>query len=606
MVGRAAFDAVLLLSGAGLVGYAATPRKWLSFHPGLALLQGVSWGLTVISLFVWLAGSLVGTRATVWVAGLLVAASLARVTGWVKLLRRALGLANRTLRLHPMAAGLLMVPALWSVPALILPIIDSDGLRYHLALPKLFLLEGRIFLYPWDVVGAYPQAAETFYLLGLQMGSAEAAKWLHFMVVGLGVAALVMMVGGRRSGGLLGGVAFAVTPAVLAGAGAAFIDGFSMLHIAVAAVGLKRRIHPGALGLVLAGALWTKWAAVPAILGCLVFLILESPGGSRRRRGLTALAPIVLVIAPVAIRNVAVTSDPFFPILTGIIWGEVPGVDPALMATVSQRHCNIPGPLGIPWGVSVGEVEYDEIVGWHHLLGLILLPLLIRDRRVRLAVALIGPYLIIGFFFHPSIRLAMPMIWALGVVEGHILGRLRPVVGGVLTLVIVAMLLPKTGTDARLVLGDYLAGTLDAEGVVERLVPGAKAAEFIHQQPEPGRVMALDFPAPFLFDRPWVAEGLVNRPPLALWLDRTQSVDDLLEEMDRYDVRWIVVTPGYGGGRPESLLPVASNPEKAAIVLSLRNHFKLVFREENVDVWGVKELSPDHERRPIPPRCTPP
>ena len=592
MVGRAAFDAVLLLLVAAMVGYAATPRKWLSFHPGLALLQGVSWGLTVISLFVWLAGSLVGTRATVWVVGLLVVASLARVTGWVKLVRQALGLATRTLGLHPLAAGLLMLPALWSVPALILPIIDSDGLRYHLALPKLFLLEGRIFLHPWDVVGAYPQAAEMFYLLGLQMGSAEAAKWLHFMVAGLGVVALVMMVGGRRSGGLLGGVAFAVTPAVLAGAGAAFIDGFSMLHIAVAAVGLKRRIHPGALGLALAGAAWTKWTAAPAILGCLVFLILESPRGSRWRRGLTALAPIVLVIAPVAIRNAVVTSDPFFPILTGMIRGEVPGVDPELMDTVSQRHRAIPGPLGIPWGVSVGEVECDEIVGWHHLLGLILLPLFFRDRRARLAGVLIVPYLIVGLFFHPSIRLAIPMIWGLAVIEGLVLNRLRPVLATVLVLVAVIPLLPHVGVDARSVVEGFLSGELDTEDVVERLVPGAKAAEFINQQSESGRVMALDFPAPFLFDRPWVAEGLVNRPPLALWLKQDLTVDEIRARLDDNEIRWIVVTPGYGGGRPESLLPVASTVDEGAVMLGLRRQLELVFSEENVDVWVVKKLSP--------------
>ncbi len=27
--------------------------------------------------------------------------------------------------------------------------------------------------------------------------------------------------------------------------------------------------------------------------------------------------------------------------------------------------------------------------------------------------------------------------------------------------------------------------------------------------------MALDFPAPFYFDRPWIAEGILNQPPLA-------------------------------------------------------------------------------------------
>ena len=589
MVGRAAFDAVLLLCVAGIIGHAAMPRKWLSFHPGLALLQGLSWGLTLVSLSVWLAGSIVETTVVGWVVGLLVVVSLVRAADWVRLVVRALALAQRKVRSQLGAALVLAIPALWSLPSLILPIIDSDGLRYHLALPKLYLLEGRIFLYPWDVVGAYPQGAEMFYLLGLQMGPAEAAKWLHFLVVCLGAAALVMMVGSRRSGGLLGAIAYAATPAVLAGAAAAFIDGFSMLHIAVAAVGLKRRIHPGAVGLALAGALWTKWTVAPAVAGILVVIVVEAARGWKWRSAFAVLVPIVLVLAPVMIRNSIATGDPFFPIMTGLVRGEVPGVDPELMDTVSQRHREIPGPLGIPWGTSIGEIESDEVIGWHHLLGLLFLPLLLRDRRARLAAALVVPYLIVGVFYHPSIRLAMPMIWGLAVVEGLVLERLKPIVGTTLVLLIAVPLLPNVGADARSVVGPFVTGRLSAEGVVEELVPGAEAAAFINDQPESGRVMALDFPAPFLFDRPWVAEGLVNRPPMREWLEQTRSVDGLLAELDRNDVRWIVVTPGYGGGRPESLLPVASTPEEAAIVLSFRRHLELVFSEKNVDVWRVRE-----------------
>ena len=360
----AVFDAVLLLCLAAIVGHAATPRKWLSFHPGLAVLQGVSWGLTLVSLSVWLAGTIFGTAIVGWVAGLLVVASLVRAPEWFRLVIRALALARRKVRGHLAASLALAIPALWSLPSLILPVIDSDGLRYHLALPKLFMLEGKIFLYPWDVVGAYPQGAEMFYLLGLSLGSAEAAKWLHFLIVGLGIAALVMMVGGRRSNGLLGGLAYAATPAVLAGAGAAFIDGFSMLHLAVAAVGLKRRINPWAVGMALAGAVWTKWTIAPAVAGCLVVVILEAAKGRRWRSGLAALTPIVLVLAPLMVRNSVATGDPFFPIVTGLVSGEVPGVDRDLMDTVSQRHQEIPGPLGIPWDTSIGEVEADEIVGW--------------------------------------------------------------------------------------------------------------------------------------------------------------------------------------------------------------------------------------------------
>jgi len=574
MVGRAAFVAVLLLFGAGLVGRTAMPRSWRSFHPGVALLQAVSWGLTVVGLAVWVVGSVLGTTPALVVAALIGLGSLPWIRQWAGDLVRATVLAWRTLRSHPGASVVLALPALWSLQALILPVIDSDGLRYHLALPKLFLLEGRVFLYPWDVGGAYPQCAEMFNMLALALGSPEAAKWMHFLVSCLAVSAAVILIGGRRSDGVLGGALLAATPVVLAGASAAFVDGFSLLHVAVAVLGLRRRLRPGAVGLALAGAAWTKWTAAPAIAGCLLVLVVRTGSGRRLRALIAAGVPIVLVIAPLALRNTAATGDPFFPILTGIVHGEVPGVDPELMDTVSQRHREIPGPLGIPWGLSSGEVEPDEIVGWHHLAGLVLLPLLWRDRRVRLAAAVIVPYLLIGLAYHPSMRLALPLIWGLAVVEGVALARVGPRLAVALVAAVTVPLLFNVGRDVRSVIGEYLTGRFDARAVVRRLVPGADAAFFVDAQPGGGRVMALDFPAPFLFDRPWVAEGLVNRPPLGRWLAESGNASELLKILAAHDIGWIIVTPGYGGGRPGSLLPVASTPNEAAILFELRRRME--------------------------------
>ncbi len=50
--------------------------------------------------------------------------------------------------------------------SLAIPLVDNDGIRYHVALPKLYLLTGRIFLYEWDVTGAYPALGDALYLVG--------------------------------------------------------------------------------------------------------------------------------------------------------------------------------------------------------------------------------------------------------------------------------------------------------------------------------------------------------------------------------------------------------------------------------------------------------
>ena len=51
---------------------------------------------------------------------------------------------------------------------------------------------------------------------------------------------------------------------------------------------------------------------------------------------------------------------------------------------------------------------------------------------------------------------------------------------------------------------------------------------------------ALDFPAPYYFDRPWIAEGVMNEPPLQRWIAEAQSADDVLRRMrEAYERREI-------------------------------------------------------------------
>ena len=101
--------------------------------------------------------------------------------------------------------------------------------------------------------------------------------------------------------------------------------------------------------------------------------------------------------------------------------------------------------------------------------------------------------------------------------------------------------------------------------------------------------MALDFPAPFYFDRPWIAEGILNEPPIRAELDRARSAEEVLEWMRGSGVRLLVVTPAYGGGGPLSLLPLARSPEQVAIVSELKGRLRLLGTAGGVDVYRVPD-----------------
>lgn len=582
--------AAALLTAVWLVGYRLLPASLRPRHAAQAAPLALSVGLTVVGVTTWTVGAVLGTGAAIAVAAVLAAFGLTALQPWWKDCGR-LGLRLWSLlRANPLLSACLVATVALAVPRLMLPVIDSDGLRYHLALPKLYLLEGSVFFYPWDVHAAFPQAVEAVYLLGIRAAGGEVAKLLHAAVFTacLAVVMLLLHTGARsRRAAVCGAWFFAASPAVLAAAAAAFIDLFVVFHIAVAMLLARARARPLLVGLALAGAAASKWSAAPAVLG-LVILVWW-----RRRFEPAVLAavmlPILLAVMPVVVRNAAATGDPFFPMGVGLVSGEVPGVDQERHDYVTQVHREIPGPLGIPWGPSVGEVQRDEVVGWHLLLGLMALPLLLRRGGLHELLAVAIPYLVVGIGYHPSVRLAMPLLLCLAASAALAVYRVGRRWSAALACVVVAPALI-TSWGVMTSFGrplDYVLGRISAEEVLVTSVPGRAAALLVNRQPAGGRVMALDFPPPFYFSRPWIAEGINNRPPLAEWLDAGLGAEAILRELRQRDVRYLVVTPGYGGGRNASLLAVGATPEQRVVLLALRQRLELIGTRRSVDVYRV-------------------
>jgi hypothetical protein len=391
----------------------------------------------------------------------------------------------------------------------------------------------------------------------------------------------------NRHGAFLGALLFAVSPVVLATASAAFVDNFVVFHLGAACLLIRFKSRPILVGLVLAGAAWTKWTVAPGVLGCLVVLWFSAQAGKKWRSLLFAVVPVVFVLMPLCLRNLISTGDPFYPVMTGLIRGSVAEVDTSSFQYVTQRHQSLSGPLKIPWGLSVGKVEGDEVVGWHHLLGLILLPLALRDRRTRIAAGLVIPYLIFEIWMHPSVRLSMPFIWGLAIVEGQILSKWRLHWAILPALLAAIPLLISPGAAFLKTPFMYIGGDLTRQEVQQRIIPAWEAANFVNKWPGTGRVMAMDFPAPYLFNRPWVAEGLVNKPPLQLWLEQAKTEDDLVEKMHNHRIKLLVVTPGYGGGQGFALLPVSRTKREANLILMLKRHLKKVYSKDSVDVYSL-------------------
>ena len=593
-LGAAAGDALVavgLLLACGLIGFSLLPARARE-RARLALPLSLSLGVTTVGWGSWLAGSLAGTRATLPLLAILVLQSLRIWRSYGRACVRWVRAVWSLARSHPwLAAALVLVVAALG-PQLLLPVTDSDGLRYHLALPKLFVLTGRVFRYQYDFTGGLPQLTEMVYLLALQLGRAETAKFLHTgMFVGtLAVLAAVVHRGPRtRPAALLAPLAWAATPLALTVAATSFVDHFAAFHCAVALLLAAAGSSPVLIGCALGGALGAKLTVAPFVAGVAAVVALSAGRRRALRTAALLLLPVALVLAPFAIRNAIETGDPFFPLGRGLLGLPIQGASIERVNLTTQYYPGSTGFLGITWGAIQGRASSDEIAGWHNLLALLALVLAVRDRRLRLFAVPVAFTLVLGLWFRPPTRYLMPMFLCLAALGAIAVARIR---SRFAILTAATALIPAFATGVPFILThqrpfDYLAGHVDREEFCRRYIPGWRAARLVNAQPPGGRVMALDFPAPMCFDRPWIAEGMMIEPPLKEWIERSRDGGEVFRRLQADDIRLLVVTPGYGGGSRASLLPLASTPAELQTTLSLRSSLESVGTLDGVGVYRV-------------------
>ena len=594
VVARAAADGALalaLFAACLLIGFRLLPRR-VRARARLGVPVALSLGLSAVGLAAWLAGLLAGTGAVLPLLAVLFAAAMTSARECAAACRRWARAGWLVLRTNVWLALPLLLALAALVPQLLLPVTDSDGIRYHLALPKLYLMTGRVAYLPFEYHSALPQLPEMLDLVTLELGRPETAKFAHalaFLAALATLAAAVHRSRATRSGALFAALAFAATPAALTVAPAAFIDHFAVLHGAVALLAAAANAPAALVGIALGGALGSKLTVAPFAAGLALAVILRA-GKRRAWRAAAGLAlPVIAILGPFALRSTLATGDPFFPVGRTLLGLPVAGASAATLGFATSYHARAPGFLGIRWGLAQGASDVSELAGWHNLLALFALALAVVDRRARPFAFPVAATLAVGLWFRPPTRYLLPMFLALAGLAGlAVAATRRRFLHWLAAVPVLASL--ATGVWFLLTFQqplDYIRGKVSRNEFLAQTVPGWRAAQLVNAQPSGGTVMALDFPAPLYFDRPWICEGVMGTPPLQEWVARARDGSEVLRELERRDVRYLVVTPGYGGGTPASLLPLASTRAELRRVLTLRAALTRIGTADGVDVYAV-------------------
>lgn len=256
---------------------------------------------------------------------------------------------------------------------------EWDSLSYHLAVPKLYWMEGRIHYIPFTHHAQFPMTAQMLYLLGLgltNLKSAAVAKlfhWLFFVLCQLTLLCWGTAVKQRSLRlGLIAAVFFASLPIAFFEATTAYVD------LALTAYGLLclfaiARFHsqPDGRWLVLAGifagaAAGTKYTGL-LLIGLLLPLgIWAIKRVGEPRWGHLALGTFLalLIASPWYVKNWLWTGNPVFPFAYGIFGGRNWTKDMAQTYTTSNREFggsrDILTFLAMPFNLALNEIRFGQ------------------------------------------------------------------------------------------------------------------------------------------------------------------------------------------------------------------------------------------------------
>lgn len=479
---------------------------------------------------------------------------------------------------------------------------EWDSLSYHLAIPKLYWMEGRIHYIAFSHHAQFPMTAHMLYLLGLgltNLMSTSVAKlfhWLFFLLCQLTLLCWGTAVKQRSLRfGFFAATFFASMPIAFFEATTAYVD------LALTAYGLLclfavSRFHsqPDGRWLIAAGifsgaAAGTKYTGL-LFIGLFVFSGIWAIRRTREPRWshLTSGILIALLVAsPWYVKNWLWTGNPVFPFAYSVFGGRNWTKEMAQVYTISNREFgggrDILTLIAMPFNLTLNEIRFGQCarkwlgsckergeckMQWKcgkfdnqdlPVLGIGVMPLAVAPVAilvcateglpfaVSVSILAMLSWFIWWFVEAQYLRYLLPALGCLAVLMGWGASRLvrLSVLTGIFTRVTISVGLAYASIVAlwqsiALTPLPVAVGLVSAEEFLRTVEPTYRIAEFVnHALPRSAVIATYGFPLGYYFDRRYFwADSGHNR---LIRYEKLRSVDDLISEWRRMGVTHIVV-----------------------------------------------------------------
>jgi hypothetical protein len=222
-----------------------------------------------------------------------------------------------------------------------LPPTATDALIHHLAIPKLWLLNGGFYEIKWSVFSYYPMNVDLLYLIPLYFHNDIIPNFIH-MGFGIGTSWLIFYYLRKKFGrvwGLQGVLIFLTTPIVLRMSTVAYVD-LGLIFFTTAGILAYLRWRSSDYNenkwliisaITMGVALGTKYNALVAwFLLALAIIFFYSRDTKKQwpaiRYGAIFFVISFLIFSPWLIKNLILTGNPLFPLFTGFFNTNVNGI----------------------------------------------------------------------------------------------------------------------------------------------------------------------------------------------------------------------------------------------------------------------------------------
>ena len=457
------------------------------------------------------------------------------------------------------------------------PAVGKDSLSYHLAVPKLYLLNDGFYFIPGNFFSNYPLFGEMLFLVGMIVQGDVLAKCIQFSVMLLVLTAMWQYMKQHLpevSTKALPLLVFLSIPSVFATSHMAYTDLILTLYVFLAVYAYTNWLDRLDTRWLLLTAIFTGIAAATKYAGLILPFIgcLGIVAASYRHQTVNSktfyflgvyLGITVAVGCPFYIKNLILTGNPFYPLFYEVFGGKGWSVDLTRIHDIFLKHLGMGRDfwdyIRLPWNLSfhskMNSPRFDGVLG---PIFISTLPFLFAVKKmpkpVKIGLVYSGFMFLFWAVSAQQMRYLIPIFPILSIMTAYLLGYFKKTT--TVYCILICMITISIGINGYHIISDYnhikplpyIIGKEDRDEFLERNVPSYGMFRYMNANlPEKVNIFFIYMKnVGYLSNRPYYSDSMFESYTIQNILRKASTPENVYDALKQkgfthilYDVRYV-------------------------------------------------------------------